>query len=238
MDNSIYVALSKQVVTERQMGVIANNIANSSTAGYKSESVFFNQYLMNDASRKTAYVQDLSTFSNLAQGNLEKTNNPLDLAIMGEGYFAIQTPNGEAYTRAGNFTINEQGDLTTMDGLPVLDDAGQPITFQEDDEQITVFANGMLEVDGEERGTIGVYNFENPHSLKKGANNLLYSSEVPVINEYPKLAQGMIENSNVQPIVEMTKLIEVQRDYERTSKYINTLYELQENAIRTIGSQQ
>jgi flagellar basal-body rod protein FlgF len=237
MDNSIYVALSKQTVASRHMEVIANNIANSATSGYKAESMFFHQYLIDGANGKTNYVEDLSTFRDMSQGNLTRTGNPMDIAIQGDGMFAVSTPQGERYTRAGNFTINDQGELSTMDGYQVLDDAGQPIAFEDSDDKITFFANGKIEVDGEERGSVGVYNFNNPKTLKKESSNLFSSEEVPVLNEEPKVVQGMLEDSNVKPIVEMTNLIDVQRDFERTAKFIQTLYDLQENSIQKLAKE-
>ena len=236
MDNAVYVALSKQTVAVRQMDVLANNLANSSTSCFKADGMYFREYMVQDAdNKKTSYVEDLATYSDFSQGNLERTGSPLDLAIQGEGYFAISTPDGERYTRAGNFTINDQGEMTTMDGNRVLDNSGQPIVFEPEDVEITVFSDGRVEVDGEERGVVGVYNFSSPSALKKDSNNLFRSDEVPVVSENGSIAQGMIENSNVKPILEMTKIIEVQRDYERTHKFINAIYELQEDAIRRTG---
>lgn len=237
MDNSIYVALSKQTVAGRHMEVIANNIANASTAGYKGESMFFHQYMVDGPNGKTNFVEDLSTYRDMSQGNLQRTGNPMDIAIQGEGFFAITTPQGERYTRAGNFTINDQGELSTMDGYQVLDDANQPITFEDTDDKVTFYANGKIEVDGEERGAVGVYQFTSNKVLQKESGNLFSSTEVPVLNESPKIVQGMLEDSNVKPIVEMTNLIDVQRDFERSAKFITTLYDMQENAIRTVAKE-
>ena len=237
MDNSIYIALSKQSGAERQLEVIANNIANSSTSGYKGEAMVFSQYLQNGGRGKDAYANDIGTVRDNSQGTLERTGNPLDVAIQGEGYFGIQTPQGERYTRAGNFAVNSNGELVTSEGYQVTDQAGQAITFQPEDQKITIFADGRMEVDGEERNTIGVYTFENPSSLKKAGGNLLSSDQPGTITDEPRIAQGMLENSNVNPIVEMTKMLEVQRDYDRTAKFINSIYDLQETTIRTVGKE-
>jgi flagellar basal-body rod protein FlgF len=235
MDNSIYVALSKQVATERQLDMLAHNLANASTVGYKSGSMMFSEYMMKDANGETSYAMDYGTGRSNAQGALQSTGNPLDLAIQGKGYFAVQTPQGERYTRAGNFTINAVGELSTMDGHQVLDDSGQPITFEPDDEKISVFANGKLEVDGDERATIGVYEFANEKNLKYVSGNLFSSDENATVVEEPKVTQGMLEQSNVQPILEITKLINTQRSFTSSAKFISDMYELQENAIRTMG---
>lgn len=235
MDNSIYVALSKQVGIERQMDLLANNLANSTTTGFKSSDMIFSQYLMKDAGGKTAYATDAGVGRNTQQGTLETTGNPLDAAIQGDGYFQIQTPQGMRYTRAGNFTINEQGQLATNTGDLVMDDAGQPIEFQIDDDKITIFENGKVEVDGEDRGNIGVYKFQKENELKNVGNNLYSSDENPVISEDAKLSQGMLENSNVSPILEITKLITAQRNFVGNSDFINAIYDLQNTAVQTIG---
>jgi flagellar basal-body rod protein FlgF len=235
MDNSVYVALSKQVATERQLDMLAHNLANASTVGYKSGSMMFSEYLLKDANGKTSYAMDYGTGRNTSQGALQSTGNPLDLAIHGKGYFAVQTPQGERYTRAGNFTISATGELSTLDGFPVLDDSGQPITFEPSDEKITVFANGKLEVDGDERATIGIYEFANERSLKYVSGNLYASEDNATVVEEPKVTQGMLEQSNVQPILEITKLINTQRSFISSSKFISDMYEMQENALRTLG---
>ena len=236
MDNSIYVTLSKQVATERQLDMIANNLANSSTTGYKAGSMLFSEYMMKDAhNTKTSYAMDYGTGRNTEQGPLESTGNPFDLAIQGKGYFAVQTPQGERYTRAGNFSINSNGDLTTMDGYQVLDNTGQPINFQPNDNKITVYANGKIEVDGNDRGTVGVYGFTNENSMKYVSGNLFSSTETPTPIEDTKITQGMLEQSNVQPILEITKLINTQRNFTNGAQFISDMYDMQDNALKTIG---
>lgn len=239
MDNSVYVALSKQIGTARQLNVVANNIANINTTGFKAEQMVFQSYLVDDAqNRQTAYAQDISTVRDTSQGSLEQTDNPLDLAIQGNGYFAIQTDQGVRYSRAGNFTINQNAQLSTQDGNPVLDDSQSPIEFEETDVQIEVFGDGRLLVDGEERSTVGVFQFDNEHGMESVGNGLFESEEIPLINEgEAKLAQGMIENSNVISVKQITEMIQLQRRYTGSAKFINNMYELQETAIRQLARQ-
>ena len=237
MDNSIYVALSKQAGAERQMALIANNIANANTPGFKSEASVFAQHLQKDGTGKTAYVNDIGTIRDNSQGPLQTTGNPLDLAIEGDGFFAVKTPDGERYTRAGNFSINSQGELTNAEGYQVLDQAGQSITFQPEDRKIKVFADGRMEVDGDERATIGVYGFAKNSRPEKLSGSLYSSKDTATVVDEPKVAQGMLENSNVQPIIEMSKMISVQRDYERTAKFINEIYDMQGTAVQTFAKQ-
>ena len=165
MDNSVYVALSKQTAADRQMALIANNIANANTPGFKSESSVFAQHLTKDASGSTAYVNDIGTLRDTSQGPLQTTGNPLDFAIQGDGFFAVQTPQGERYTRAGNFSVNGQGEMVNSDGYQVLDQGGAPITLPTGRQKKSSFtADGRMEVDGDERATIGVYNFAAGHA--------------------------------------------------------------------------
>lgn len=234
MDNTVYIALSKQTAAATQLEMIANNIANANTNGYKAEDIVFNQYLQKAGRNDLAYTKQAGTIRDNSQGSFETTNNPLDLAISGKGYFSVRTPQGERYTRDGAFTINQDGELVTGEGYQVLDQAGQAIQFQPEDRKVKVYADGRMEVDGQERATIGVYLVDANSITKEGSN--LYSSPTPgVITEDSRIAQNMLEKSNVNTVMQMTKMLSLQRDYERTSKFINQAYDLQESAIRTLG---
>ncbi len=235
MDTAVYVALSKQSGAERQMAVIANNIANANTSGYKAEAMVFSQYMNKKDPSKTAYANDVGTVRNDAQGDLQATGNPLDLAIQGDGYFEVNSPQGPRYTRAGNFTIDGQGYLVDHNGYTVGDAAGQAIQFQPEDQKIVIYADGRMEVDGNERATVGVFTIDDKKSLKKEGDNMYSTTQTATANLDPRVAQGMLENSNVSPIVEMTKMISVQRDYERSSNFINQVYDLQGSAIQVLG---
>lgn len=238
MDNSVYVALSKQTGLRSHMELIANNIANTNTTGYQAEKMLFRSFLEDDIRGDTAYVQDYATVRDTRPGFFEQTGSQLDFAINGPGYFAIETPQGLAYTKSGSFTIDTDGALATADGHKVLDDAGAPIEFEQDDAVITVYASGRMEVDGEERSALGVYHFSNEQRMTRTAGNLFVSNENPRINEGESLvAQGVLEKSNVQSILEMTDMITVQRSYTGVAKFIDTMYELQENSVRTLSRQ-
>src|SRR4051812_11298051 len=154
MENTLLVGLSRQVTLERQMDVIANNVANATTDGFKADRSLFQEYLMPAArednfaagrDRKLSHVMDRATFRDMAQGSLDQTKNPLDVAINGDGMFAVQTPTGERYTRDGSFQIDNQGQLVTASGYPVLGNNG-PIRFQQTDKQIGISADGTVTV--------------------------------------------------------------------------------------------
>lgn len=239
MSNAIYVALSRQTGVERQLSVVANNLANSNTSGFHGDQLLFKSHLVPDAGgRTTAYVEDVATIRNTSQGRLEYTGNPLDLAVNGPGYFAVTGPNGNAYTRAGNFVLDSEGSLSTIDGYKVQDEGGAQIDFQEEDQEIVIFGDGRIEVDGEERGNIGFFQFEDEQLLKRIGGNLYEAIEAPIPNEGEgRIAQGMIEKSNVSPVAEISNMIQLQRAYTGNARFISDMFELQETAVRKLSQQ-
>lgn len=238
MDNAIYITLSKQMAQFRQMDSIANNIANANTTGYKPESVLFHQYLTDDLNQgKIAYTQDIGSYRNLTPGTLSTTNNPLDLALSENAYFVVQTPLGERYTRSGNFQLDGNNTLVTAEGYPVLDAGGQSIIFQEEDRNIVFADDGMLIVDGEERGQLNIASFDNEQFLENVQGTLFRSNVPPNGAQEFKLSQGVLEESGVQPVLEMTKMITTMRRVGSTSQFIESAYEMQRKAIETLAKQ-
>lgn len=241
MDNSIYVALSKQVTMFRDMNTTANNIANATTSGYQAEKTLFTDYLTDDGNReKIAYTQDIATYHDLRQGSMNVTGNQLDVAIQGDGYFVVETGAGQRYTRAGSFHIGGDGTLMTISGHPVLDDAGQRIQFQPQDSEIRVGENGNLSVNGEERGILGVVEFPNRQQLKRMENVMYEAPEgvEPEIAVNSRVVQGALEKSNVQPVNELVRLTELSRVNGSTAKFIETMYDMQRKASNTWTKQQ
>lgn len=229
MDNGIYVALSRQLALIRDMEVTANNLANVNTTGYNAEKLMFDDYLVpsGNLEKKIAFANDVSSYRDTRQGPLQVTGNPLDVAISGPGYLSVETPLGLRYTRAGNFQIDGTGTLVTPEGYKVLDDNGQPIIFNEEDQNITIGEAGNIMIDGELRGNLGVSEFANPQVLERTGSGLYKVA--------PGLAQpaaesrvlhGVIENSNVQPVLELTRMIQVGRSAGSTAKLIETQYDL------------
>ena len=239
MDNAIYVTLSKQLAQFRQMDAIASNIANANTTAYKPETVLFHDYIVTDADdKKIAYTQDVGSYRDHSVGTLKTTGNPLDLALSDNAYFVVQTTQGERYTRAGNFQLDGNKTLVNADGYPVLDAGGQPIVFQQEDRNIRIAEDGMIIVDGEERGQLNIVSFENEQFLKEEGGTL-YNADAaqpkPAIGF--KVSQGMLEESGVEPVMEMTNMITTLRRVGSTSQFIETAYELQRQAIETYGKQ-
>jgi len=233
MDNGIYIALSRQLALFRDMAVTTNNIANANTTGYQAEKIMFSDFLSQDINNgdrnKMAFASDARSYRYIQDGPKRSTGNPLDVAIEGEGFFMVETPLGTRYTRAGGFSLDAEGKLITPEGYAVLDSSGQTIEFPPETKDIVVGSAGNISVDGEDFASIGVAQFENPQLLTQTASGL-YNSEIePTIGneETVKVAQGMLENSNVQPVIELTHMMEVSRSVASTAKYIETLYDLQ-----------
>ena len=153
MENASLIGLSRQIALQRELDVVANNIANISTTGFKAEGVVFQEHLMPVASanqfsgtdRKLSYVQDRATWHDLSQGPIEQTGNPLDVALSGDAFLVVQTPRGERYTRNGALQVNAAGELVTSEGYRVLGDGG-PIQLQNGDRDVSISTDGTLSV--------------------------------------------------------------------------------------------
>jgi flagellar basal-body rod protein FlgF len=230
MDNAIYIALSRQVALFRDMAVTANNIANVNTTGYTGETMMFTDYLVDDGNRhKMAFAHDIATYRDTRPGPIQSTGNPLDMAIVGNAYFQVQTPQGVRYTKAGNFQMDGQGMMMTAEGYPVLDAAGQPVIFPEETTDIEVGESGAVKVNGEELTQLGVVSFPNEQVLERLAGSLFKADgqAQPAVEEEYKIAQGVLEGSNVNAVIEMTKMIETSRGVSSTAKFIEVMYDLQ-----------
>jgi flagellar basal-body rod protein FlgF len=249
MENTLLVGLSRQTLLERQLDVVANNIANVNTTGYKADSSLFEEFLTSGAhednfvgaDRRVSYVQDRATFRDFSQGAADQTKNPLDLAIDGSGFLVVQTPAGERYTRDGGLQLNNQGQLVTVAGNPVLGDSG-PIVFQPTDHDINVTPDGTITVVAgtstadSVRGKLRLVSFADAQKLlKEGAN--LYSAGEGAAQPDAKsvVRQGFIEKSNVSAVAEMSRMIEVTRAYTQISTLLQQQSDLHKTAIQQLA---
>ncbi len=251
MENTLLVALSRQMSLERQIDVIANNVANINTTGFKANKSLFEEYLNSDAradnfaagDRRVSFVQDRGTYHDFAQGAFEKTTNPLDVAIDGRGFITVQTPAGERYTRDGSFQINAQGQLVTTGGHVVVG-ANGPIVFQPTDRDITISSEGVITVrEGvvtqfdSIRGKLKLAKFDNPQRLQKeGAN--LYSAPAGVAAQADtasRINQGFVEKSNVGAVVEMSRMMDVMRTYQQVASMMQQQNDLRKTAIQMLA---
>jgi len=224
------------------MDVIANNVANMNTTGFKGEKMMFIEDLVKsrggDRTRfeNLAFVRDIATVRDTREGPLKQTSNPLDLAVGGEGYFVINTEDGERYTRNGNFRLDQTGQLVTQSGEPVASDAGEPFFFSPADREITISRDGSVSTENGALGKIKVVKFENQQALRAIADGLYASDQAGEVVERADVVQGMLEGSNINPINEMTEMIMVQKAYEGASKLIERENERMQRAIRELGS--
>lgn len=249
MDSTMYVGLSKQILLQRELDIAANNLANVDTTGFKLENLV-SATDDNDTARTLGVTQpvkfavDNGVARDFTQGALRQTGAPLDVAISGSGFFQVQTPSGVRYTRDGRFTTNAQGQLITQDGDPVLDSSGSPITLNPQgqtpmiglDGTITQTVSGQLGT--QVMGRIGVVDFPNLSALSKQGDGLysLTTNQSPQPADKAKVEQGMLETSNVQPILEITDLIRIQRAYEMVSQMMSSTSDLSNTAIQQLGS--
>ena len=242
MDNALYVGLSRQMVLRREMDIVANNIANADTTGFKVESLMTKEQpgppaFTLQGPRPIKFVAADGVARDFGQGGLHRTDGPLDLAIEGQGFFKITTRDGDRYTRDGRFRTDDTGRLTTQAGQAVLDEGGGEITLDLQKGQITIATDGTVSQGAERVGKVGVYKFDTLSVLEKTGDNLLQntSNSQPAPATEAKVRQGMLESSNVQPIVEITRMIEVSRAYEQVTRMMDSQAELTRNTITRMG---
>jgi flagellar basal-body rod protein FlgF len=244
MQNATYIALSSQTALQRQMDVVANNLANVSTPGYKGEKMLFSQYLTR--ARGTgimAFVEDAGTARDMRQGPIAKTGNPLDFAIQGPGYFSVETPLGTRYTRAGHFQLDAQNQLVTNEGYPVLADGGRPLSLPPNINSITVGADGSVSVSqagSSSQAAVGklqVVTFAQPELVTPAANGLYVTDQNPdtATTATTTVQQGVIEESNVQPVLELTRLMAVSRASGSVKDLLDEESQRQSSAIDKLG---
>lgn len=230
MDNTIYIALSRQMALQNQLEVVANNLANVNTTGFKGTDTLFAQYVFKvDQNErafkdKVAFVHDFGLVRNVSQGAFNFTGNTFDIAIQGEGYFVTEgRGDAENYTRAGSFTKDVEGNLTTMEGRLLLGTNGAPINIPDDAGDIVIQGDGtILERDGRNFGQIRVVRFEDERALKQvdGTAFRADDGQQAIDMDRPKIAQGVLEASNVSPVTEVTRLIALNRAYQETARMI------------------
>lgn len=237
MDNATYTTLTRQSGLMAEMQVVANNIANANTTGYRSEGITFAEYISatgpktDSLSMATAEVRD--TLS--AQGALGLTGGTFDLAIEGEGFFLIETPQGQRLTRAGNFTPNENGDLVTMDGHAVLDAGGAPVFVPTGAGPIGIAPDGTISAGGQPVGQIGLVMPDDPLALTREGGTMFNPGGGVIPAENGRMMQGFLESSNVNPILQISRMIEVQRAYELGQSFMDKEDERIRNVLRTLG---
>ncbi len=236
MDNSTYTSLTRLSGLNREMQAIANNVANASTAGFRKEGVIFSEYVERvDEGPSLSMAAGRVRNTSELQGGLEGTGGALDFAIEGEGYFLVETPEGQALTRAGNFLSSDLGELVTNDGMRVLDAGGAPIQLPLDGTPVSVARDGTMSIDGTPIAQLGLWRAEAPEDVERrgGVRFALKNAPEPV--EDPTILQGHLEASNVNPVSEISRMIEVQRAYELGQSFLEKEDKRISNVLATLG---
>lgn len=242
MDSPGYVILSRLTLQARATQALAHNVANADTPGYRAQREVFGTFLarsgpneVRSGGQQIAYVQDRATWRELQPGPLRTTGNPLDLALGPEGFFAVETARGERYTRAGRFTVTEGGRIVDMEGAALLNADGAPIAVAPGDTRIEVLGDGTIRSENGVLGRIRVVRFDNPQTLRaEGDRHFEAGAEPPQPVERPAVQQGVVEGSNVQPILEMTRLTAELREFQFAAQFAEREGERLSTAVERI----
>jgi flagellar basal-body rod protein FlgF len=251
MENALLVGLSRQMALSHDLDIVANNIANLETTGYKADNALFSQYLMPKASddqftgsdRRVSFVTDRGTWINFSPGAIQRTGNPLDVAIDGNAYLAVQTPQGVRYTRNGALLTNATGQLVTTEGYQVLGDAG-PITFQNTDHNVIISPSGIITVrEGNStgdspRGRLQLVAFDQPNRLQKDGGSTFEAPQG--VNPVPpalgtRVVQGAIEKSNVNAVAEISRMIQITQSYNDIASVLQQQSDQRKNALTQLS---
>lgn len=236
MENTIYATLTRQSGLLAELRAVANNVANANTTGFRAEGVMFSEYVQDlggspSLSMAAARVRQ----TDFGQGALGATGGTFDLAIEGPGYFLVGTPEGERLTRAGSFTPNENGDLVTAQGYPVLDSGGAPVFVPTGTGAVAIAADGTISAGGQPVGQIGIVMPLDPQAMTRADGVLFHAASGWEPAAEGRMLQGFLEESNVDPVMQITRMIEVQRAYELGQGFLDREDQRIRNVIQAIG---
>jgi flagellar basal-body rod protein FlgF len=242
IENAQLISLSRQMALQRHMDMVANNIANVNTTGFKAEQLLFEEFKMPVAAhgdfsgddRTLSYVQDWATVQDFSDGAMVQTGSPLDVAISGDGFFTVQTAGGERWTRSGGFQLSNAGLLVDSSGNPVLGDGG-PIQFGPEDTDIQIAADGSVSSSQGAKGKLRIVEFPEVQALVREGNNLM-SGGTPIPATNSRVLQGFTEKSNVSGVAEMSEMIRVTRAYESIASLGQKQDDMRRDAIKRLGS--
>lgn len=239
MQDGLYVALSAQMALQKRLDTIADNVANAATVGFRATAVSFEDVMSGLGQNSVDFASTGATYIPDTPGSLRETGNPFDFAVEGDAWFGIQTPAGLVVTKDGRFTMRNTGELVTLEGYPVLDAGGAPLLLDPQAGPPKVGSNGMIHQGGKLMGAIGLYNFTPSESYTRYGNSGLIPATPPQpVVDRPDIgvAQGFLEESNVNPLLEMTHLIQVQRVFEQVTALMGGSDSSMKEAIKTLGS--
>ncbi len=245
MQNSTSVALSRLIAQQRAMDVTANNLANANTPGFKADRTLFADWLDRQSGvdpvrggRTLSFTQDRATYREQQEGALSHTANPLDLAITGDGFFTVQSKAGPMLTRAGRFNLQPNGTVSDVDGNALLDTAGQPIKVSTADTSLSVAGDGTLSSENGRLGKIGIVKPADPNKIQTQGDHLLTTSSATSPVAQPQIVGGALEDSNVQPIAETTRMMNELREFQFVTQFVQGESERQQSAIDKLTQHQ
>lgn len=236
MENSLYVGLSGQVALEEKMALIANNVANASTPGYRAQNAVFKEFISDQKRMKedVSLVYDYGQYQVTDPGPIKVTGNALDVAVVGPGFLGVQTPEGVQYTRAGNFSLNALGELVNARGMKVADQGGGTISIPPDAKYVTIDEKGTVSTDQGAVGSLMVAEFKDYQKLEPAGNGLYKTEEQASPAAQTRVLQGKLEGSNVQTVLEMTRMIDVLREYQSVQRVMQSEHDRQRTAIQRL----
>jgi flagellar basal-body rod protein FlgF len=239
MQSGLYVSLSGQMALMRRIETIADNVANANTTGFRAEQVRFETVLSQVPLDPVAFASEGNTHISRRSGEIVRTDNQFDVAIQGDAWLAINTPAGQVYTRDGRFRMNEMGELQTLGGYAVLDVGGAPILLDPNAGPPTIARDGTITQGNRQAGVLGLFQIDQRATLTRYENSGVISNipATPVL-EFTQVgvSQGYVERANVNPVLEMTRLVMVSRAYEAITNAINQSDSTLSEAVRTLGS--
>lgn len=239
METSLSVALSAQVALERRMEAVARNVANMTTAGYRAEGMKFEAFVSEITGQApVAYASAGRSYISREAGPLTHTQNPLDVAVEGDGWLAVQTPAGVVYTRDGRMQMLETGELQSLAGHPILDVGGAPLLLNPDAGPPLIARDGMITQGGQQVGALGLFAIDESAKLTRYGNSGVIPDRAatPVLDFTGNgIVQGFVEGANINPVLELAKLIMVSRSFESASSVIQQSETSLQEAIRTLG---
>lgn len=232
MANPTYISLSVQSALRRQMDLIAHNMANIGTTSFKTEKPIFVQIL--DAAGDVAYVEDFGVTRDMRAGHLQTTGNPLDVAIEGDAFLVVDVDGESRYTRNGHLSLNDERELVTSTGYPVLDVDDRTIEIPPNAHDLTIAEDGTISSEAGPIGRLSMVWFENVALLQRSADSLFITDEDEIEPRDAALLQGSLEASNVRPVMELTSMINVLRAYQQNAQLVESDHKMQMETIDTI----
>ena len=238
MQPGLYVSLSGQLALMRRLDSIANNVANTNTAGFRAEKINFEELVSPKTREPTSFASPGDTYISREGGDLVKTDDPYDVAVNGDAWFAIQTPVGAVYTRDGRMRMTPEGELQTLNGYPILDVGGAPIQLDPNGGTPNVARDGTITQGANQAGALGLFTIPEQARLSRYENSGVIPDQAaqPAL-DFSKVSvvQGFVEKANVNPVMEISKLIMVQRNFDSISGAISQSETSLSDAIKTLG---